>query len=434
MAIIQQTNIFSWKEISKLGDLKRLQLIINNFPDEKLMKLLEIKRKKGRNDYPIRPIWNSILAAIVYEHISIESLRRELLRNAQLREICGFNLFKGEKAIPPSSVYSNFLKTLIKHQKEIDNIFNTLVKELQKELPDFGKILAGDGKAIHSYGKESKKKKRDGRRDVDGNIGIKTYSGINKDGTLWKKVKSWFGYKLHLISDAKYELPIAFEVTKASKAEGKVMKNMFSKMDKSILEKCHYALFDRGYDGEKFIKELYDKYGIKPIIDIRNMWKDQDKTRVLLNTKNIVYDYKGTISCYCPIKGDMKEMTFKGFEEKRKSLKYICPAKAYGIQCMGYKKCLHTSGIRISLSYNRRIFTPVARSSFKWKNLYKKRTSIERINGRLDLSFGFERHFIRGLKKMNLRCSLALCVMLTLALGRIRKKRPDLMRSLVKSA
>jgi hypothetical protein len=35
---------------------------------------------------------------------------------------------------------------------------------------------------------------------------------------------------------------------------------------------------------------------------------------------------------------------------------------------------------------------------------------------------------------MELRCSLALCVMLAMALGRVKEKRPDLMRSLVKSA
>ena len=45
----------------------------------------------------------------------------------------------------------------------------------------------------------------------------------------------------------------------------------------------------------------------------------------------------------------------------------------------------------------------LARSSYAWKREYKKRTSVERVNSRLDVSFGFERHFIRGLKKMKLK-------------------------------
>ncbi len=41
---------------------------------------------------------------------------------------------------------------------------------------------------------------------------------------------------------------------------------------------------------------------------------------------------------------------------------------------------------------------------------------MERVNARLDEAFGFEKHFIRGLKKMRLRCGLALIVMLALVL------------------
>ncbi len=66
--------------------------------------------------------------------------------------------------------------------------------------------------------------------------------------------------------------------------------------------------------------------------------------------------------------------------------------------------------------------------------MYAKRTSVERVNGRLDESFGFEKHYIRGLRKMKMRCSIALCVMLTMAVGRIKENQADKMRSLVKGA
>jgi len=67
---------------------------------------------------------------------------------------------------------------------------------------------------------------------------------------------------------------------------------------------------------------------------------------------------------------------------------------------------------RVSLEMDRRIFTPIARSSYAWEREYKKRTAVERVNSRLDVSFGFENHFIRGQKKMEIRVGLALCVML----------------------
>ena len=77
---------------------------------------------------------------------------------------------------------------------------------------------------------------------------------------------------------------------------------------------------------------------------------------------------------------------------------------------------------------------PLPRSSYRFEDCYKKRTAVERVNSRLDVSFGFEQHFIRGLKKMRFRCSLAICVMLAMAVGRVKEKRPDLLRSLVQSA
>jgi len=34
---------------------------------------------------------------------------------------------------------------------------------------------------------------------------------------------------------------------------------------------------------------------------------------------------------------------------------------------------------------------------------------------------------------MHFRCSIALCIMLAIAVGRVKEKRPDLMRSLVQT-
>ncbi len=84
LAIIPQQRLFGWQEIDELGDLERLVLVLHNLPDEELMRKLEQERGKGRDDYPVRAVWNSILAGIVFQHPSIESLRRELSRNAQV--------------------------------------------------------------------------------------------------------------------------------------------------------------------------------------------------------------------------------------------------------------------------------------------------------------------------------------------------------------
>jgi len=89
MAIIPRRSLLSWNNVDSKSDLDRLCLILAALPDEPLMEKLEKQRGKGRNDYPVRAIWNSILAGIVFQHESAESLRRELSRNGQLRDLCG---------------------------------------------------------------------------------------------------------------------------------------------------------------------------------------------------------------------------------------------------------------------------------------------------------------------------------------------------------
>ena len=96
-----------------------------------------------------------------------------------------------------------------------------------------------------------------------------------------------------------------------------------------------------------------------------------------------------------------------------------------------YGKVFCEAGIRIKLDEDRRIFTPIDRASYKWDTCYNKRPSVERVNSRLDESFGFEKHYIRGKAKMTIKCGIALCVMLAMAVGRIKENQADKMRSLV---
>src|SRR5690554_6611696 len=438
MAIIPQKNLFGWKDVEELGDLERLVLVLESMPDEKLVKTMELDRYKGRNDYPIRAVWNSILAGLVYQHPTIASLRRELMRNAQLRQVCGFDLWKGIKAVPPSYVYSRFLKKLMEEYSHfVDEMFDELVEMLTGLLPGYGESLAIDGKAIQSFAKRKSDKNPDGRRDVDGDWAKKVYKGTREDGTPWEKVTSWFGYRLHLIVDSNYELPVHFRLTKASKSEVKQAHGMIddlASLHPTLAERCSEFTADKGYDDSKLIMKLWDEYKIKPVIDIRNLWRDSDPTRLLGNYSNVAYDYKGTIYCYCPEKGTQREMAFGGFEKDRETLKYRCPTKQYEISCPGRNLCSVASGIRIKLAENRRLFTPLARSSYAWERAYDKRTSVERVNSRLDVFFNFENHTIRGQKKMEVRCGLALCIMLAMAAGRIRQKKPELMRSMITSA
>lgn len=437
MARIAQIKLFSWREVEVSSDLDRLKMVLEVIPDEELMRKLEAHRDRGRDDYPVRAVWNSLLAGVVYEHVSIESLRRELRRNGELRQLCGFDPARGVGAVPSASCYTRFLRNLFRYEQEVEGIFDRLLERLGGYLPDLGRHLAVDSKGIRSHGR-STQKGRDGRRDVDGDWGVKRYRGQREDGSLWERVRRWFGYKVHLIVDVSYEIALGYKVTRASVWDTVMLLPMVEELGVRhgwLLGRAEDLAADKGYDSRDNNGGLYDRWGIKPIIDIRSDWKDGEETRALDGAvvDNIVTDERGAVFCVRG-EGERVAMAFCGFEKGRGTLKYRCPAAAYGMECCERGQCSPTvygRVVRVPMELDRRRFVPVPRDSYKWKRLYGGRTAVERVNSRLDMNFGFERHFIRGMPKMRFRVGLALVVMLAMAVGAIEAKRREQMRSLV---
>jgi hypothetical protein len=304
MTILRESLLFQWRDIDSADDLSRFLLVRDNLPDARLVDFLEKRRGKGRDDYPVRPIWNLVLAGVVFQHPSAAALLREASRNPALREACGFNPFPRkrlkkvegkwvevmEAEVPSDDAFGRFLALLIEHRSLIDDMFHACLDELAALLPDLGEKLAVDSKAIQSAGKpvkdEEKQETPDGRRDLDADWGKK--------------------------------------------------------------------------------------------------------------------EYKGT----------------------------LCPGRAKCEKCAPDGVGPFGRVFRVPLSFDRRIFTPIARHTPKWENAYDRRTAVERVNARIDRVLGFELHFIRGQAKMEMRVSLALTVLLAMALGRIRANQADLMRSL----
>jgi hypothetical protein len=293
-----------------------------------------------------------------------------------------------------------------------------------------------DSKAIRSFARGRNEGPADGRRDTDADWGVKTYTHTDQQGRQEDRTKPWFGYKSHHLVDATYELPVAFPyVTTASASDiatARVWLDTLARTHPHILKTAEALVADKGYDSTDLIQWLWQEHQIHPVIDIRDQWNAPGALRLAWGQGHVSYDYRGTVYCHCLKTWTKREMAFGGFERDRNTLKYRCPAKHYDSRCACRGRCEISDSIRIPLEANPRVFTPIARSSYKWKRLYKQRTSIERVHSRMDVSFGFEEHTIRGLEKMRLRCGLAMIVMLGLAYGRVRQKQHILMRSLVR--
>ncbi len=432
MTSIPQKSLFGWEDdIENLGDLVRLKLVMDYLPDEALMVKLERERGKGRDDFPVRAMWNLILAMFLFDHASDASVIRELNRNGQLKHLCGFGFGKTPKA----HNLSRFRSALLKHLDDIEAIFTSLCDDLYGILKGFGEELAIDSKWVESAASRvSQRKKPDGRSETEARKGVKTYRGKREDGSTWEKVVTCFGFKIHLLVDAVYELPVAFKVTDAAASdisEGKKLIEGLLKKRPKVMETAKYLMADKGYDDTELIETLTEE-GVKAVIDKRDMWKTQMEKEVP-GYEDAYYDENGNVYCYSPIKGERRMMTPNGYEAKRDAARYKCPAKAYGIKCPEQELC-HCKNIRIPLETDRRIFTRVQRGSYKWRRYYDKRTAVERVNSRFDVIFGFERRLVRGKARMTLNVSLVLSVMLAMAMGRINNKQEELIRSVVRVA
>jgi hypothetical protein len=404
--IISQICFESYSQFDDIGDLKRLELVLNGLDDEALMIKLEKKRKNGRNDYPVRVMWNLIIAMKVFQHKSVESFRKGLSRNKQLREICGLtDGIPRKHLVPTSGAFSRFIRLLKSEQEEVDKLFASLVEKLYEELPGFGELIAGDGKYIDSYSKSPYSKpnpKAGDRADNDAKCSIKEYHYTGSDGKNHTKKETHYGFKAHIVCDTRTELPIAFSITAANVDERKAMADILEVFSDAQKQRAYAIMMDRGYDSTKLIKQVKSKE-IIPIIDIRNCWRDGEETKQYKDT-DIVYDYAGHVY-YVDDAGNKHKKLYKGYDSKKKCLRYEYGGKID----------------RIYTSYDERIFLPVARDSKKFKKLYKMRTSIERLNGRLDRDFMFEDHCLRGLAKTKLMVSLSFIVMNAMALGKIKE-------------
>ena len=428
MYIVPQISLFDNDQIEILGDLERLDLAIKNIPDGHIIRKLEKMRKNGRNDWPVVAMWNSFVASFVFNHRSVSDLLRELSRNSQLRNMCGFKpkYIKQDDGtvkvyiVPSEAAYTRFLSNLIQCTAEISKAFEELNAYMYENLDKFGEDLVGDGKAIDTFA-TSNGKGNDRRSDKDANWAVKKYTeSTNDKGEKVIKKKTWFGYRLHLIVDATYELPVAYKVTKASNSEKtemlKMLEDLKEKREK-VLNVAKKFFADKGYDYTKLIEFLEDN-DISPVIDIQNHWSNGEETKQYKDT-DLVYTYDGKVYLVDDFAKKIK-LVYAGYDKKTKTLRYKLPAHMKDNRVF-----------RIKIEEDIRIFTPIARDSKKWKREYKKRTSVERANGRLDRDYGFEVHTIRGKAKMELFVGMAFLVQLSMAKGKIEANKKEHLAGLV---
>jgi transposase len=173
-----------------------------------------------------------------------------------LAQVCGIET---PDAIPHKSTFSRFFAKLSKraYLHLVKDVSRALVRHSFATLPGFGQRVALDSTTLKAWSNGGKAKKS----DPDAGWSIKKGTQGVREFT--------YGYKLHLLVDCEYELPIAAHVSAGNVHDAKRASNVLSEAQFTMHGKFRpkFIMADKGYSG-KPIQDLVRHYWAKPIIDV----------------------------------------------------------------------------------------------------------------------------------------------------------------------
>jgi len=415
MRIAQSKPLFAWDCLEDSPAIRTIRELLAAIPDGKLLESLRSARGKGRNDYPVSVLWGVIVLTIALRHTGTEACLAELKRNSDLRRLIGI---ESEEKVPLKWNMSRFEETLGEepHRLLLPEIFNAMIQRLGVVVPDLGKKSAGDATGLSARRGRSKKTEQeiaDGLPQASG--GRKEYK--NDDGTVTKVVE-WFGFKLHLVVDAKHEVVLSYDITDTKAGDGEtlpaVLRQAMANLPAGRIETLAY---DKAADTNE-VHRVLDDAGIKPVIQNRSLWESEHERRLPGHdgNSNIVYDESGTLYCYDqestpPVR---HPMSYIGHEPSRGTLKYRCPAKHEGWDCPMSKICnagkTYGLTVRVKREIDLRRFPPIPRATKKFERLYKGRTAVERVNARLKIFWGADDGNVTGSRRFHAKIGVLMIV------------------------
>jgi hypothetical protein len=406
MRILSTDPLFPWDKLPLSVDLLALRHLLELIPDQKLLEALREHRGKGRDDYPVHILWRIHLARYFLRHAHMEACLAEVGRNPALRGVLG--LEQGQP-IPDGYNMSRFLLVLgqEQHQVLMQEAFGQMVGRLAEAVPDLGRDVAGDSAALCG---------RVGTAAEEGSSALPQPAGGRKEYKDEKgkvvKAYEWFGYKFHLLVDVKHEVVLACRITSAA-GEGtgdcSVLPELLEQAQRVLPQgRMRTLAFDKAADDEK-THQLLLECGIRPVIEIRQMWKEQ--TEQMLpghdGTSNVTFDETGTVFCHdktseIPVK---HKMSFVGFEKARGTVKYRCPARQEGFECPSDKRCngcgSYGKTVRVRCELDPRRFPSIPRSTPGFTRQYNGRTAVERINSRVKVVWGADDGNVAGAERFH---------------------------------
>lgn len=176
----------------------------------------------------------------------------------------------------------------------------------------------------------------------------------------------WYGYKAHLAVGTKSQYILQSLFSSGNLNDGKAAIPLLKGMDELLpLTSIRYQTMDAGYDYEPIYKQIHD----------------MGHQAVIAYNKRNESETPGFDKNFAPTCVREHSYRYDSFDTKYKTLKYTRPKECKDCPLANEELCQKVYKMKITTDLRK--YTAPARGSVVWKNIFKKRTAVERVNAYL---------------------------------------------------
>ena len=383
--------------------LGELAAVFSSLDDAALLSRLQEYRPTGRHGYPIKALWQAYVGSFILNLPHTNALIRRLEDEPDFRYLCGFL-----GPLPHRTTFNRFIQRLSHHTDLVEACFAQLTHQLKLLIADLGDEVAIDATTVRSHCNPNRKR----ISDPQASWTAKNSARAKKGGKEWHH-----GYKVHMVADANYGVPLAHLVTTAKRNDSPELPAVIARAEALYpWFRPTTVIADRGYDSMANHEHLHGK-GILPIIHIRR------KANAALYDG--IYTEKGIPTCLGQV-----PMEYVRSDPEKGHLYRCKGCHLAGSMRGGIRHC--DTEVWEDPKKDIRLFGVVRRDGPEWKALYAKRQAIERVFKSMKESRRLERHCVRGLRQITLHAVMSGLTFQATVLVRLQAGEVEWMRWMVR--
>ena len=384
--------------------LDELSAVFASLCDDALLSRLQEYRPVGRQGYPLKAFWRAYVASFILNLPHTNALIRRLEDDPEFRALCGF-----AGPLPHRTTFNRFIRRVSHHADLVEATFADLTHDLKALVPGLGGEVAVDATTVRSHCNPNRKR----ISDPEASWTAKNSARAREGGKEWHH-----GYKVHMVADANYGVPLAHLVTTAKRNDSPELPAVIARTEALYpWFNPSVVIADRGYDSTANHEHLHGK-GIIPVTHIR-------RTKAHDGLHDGIYTKHGVPTCLGNI-----PMEYVRSDPEKGHLYRCKGCHLAGTMIGGVRHC--DTEVWEDPSDNIRLVGVIRRDSQEWKDLYVKRQAIERVFKSMKESRRLERHCIRGLRQITLHAAMSALAFQATVLVRLWAGDVGLMRWMVR--